>query len=345
MVNYSEAKLDKIIVHKIGNKTENEGIRFSEKELTLQGEFIEDLLLKFFLQPFKNESFFQFYHDADIDLNESYTFVSKIFENGSSFTEQSKNLAKHLYEQSFHPKIKSGEFYTVKINNCMIDDEIVDAIGLFKTENKDTYLKVEEHNKNFEIDYDEGININKIDKACIIYNTEKADGFIINIVDNINKAKEAQYWKDDFLKIKQREDNYYFTQNYLTMCKTFVEKGFEDIEKSDQANLKNETIKYFAENDKFNVAEFEQEVIANEEVIEVFRDFKSHYEEAKEIKLEDDFDISDNAVKKTKSKFKSVIKLDKNFHIYVHGKADLIEKGFDSLKNKNFYKLFFDEEK
>ena len=345
MINYTDSKLDKIIVHKIGNKTEDEGIRFSNSKLSLQGEFIEDLLLQFFLRPFKNESFFQFYHDADINLNESFSFVSKIFENEDIFEEQSKNLAKHLYEQSFHPKIKSGEFYTVFIKNCMIDDEIVDAVGLFKTENKDTYLKVEERNRNFEIDYEEGININKIDKACIIYNTEKSDGYVINIVDNINKSKEAQYWKDDFLKIKQREDNYYFTQNYLTMCKTFVEKGFEDLEKSDQIELKNDTIKYFAEKDNFNIAEFEHEVIANDEVIEVFREFKTTYEEAKEIKLEDDFEISDNAVKKSKNKFKSVIKLDKNFHIYIHGKRELIEKGFDTLKNKNFYKLFFDEEK
>lgn len=41
---------------------------------------------------------------------------------------------------------------------------------------------------------------------------------------------------------------------------------------------------------------------------------------------------------------KSVIKLDKNFHIYVHGRRDLIERGFDEEKGKKYYKVYFDEE-
>jgi len=39
-----------------------------------------------------------------------------------------------------------------------------------------------------------------------------------------------------------------------------------------------------------------------------------------------------------------VIKLDKNFHIYVHGNRDLIEKGFDEAKGKNYYKMYFEQE-
>ena len=61
--------------------------------------------------------------------------------------------------------------------------------------------------------------------------------------------------------------------------------------------------------------------------------------------MSDNFDISENAVKSAKRKFKSVIKLDKNFHIYVHGKEELIAKGFDENRNKSFYTLFFDDEK
>ena len=39
---------------------------------------------------------------------------------------------------------------------------------------------------------------------------------------------------------------------------------------------------------------------------------------------------------------KSVIKLDKNFHIYVHGNRELIEQGEDE-KGK-YYKVYFKEE-
>ena len=40
----------------------------------------------------------------------------------------------------------------------------------------------------------------------------------------------------------------------------------------------------------------------------------------------------------------SVLKLDKNFHVYIHGKREYIEKGFDEEKGMHFYQLFFEEE-
>lgn len=40
--------------------------------------------------------------------------------------------------------------------------------------------------------------------------------------------------------------------------------------------------------------------------------------------------------------FKSVIKLDKNYHIYIHGDRQLIEQGEDN-KGK-FYKVYYKEE-
>ena len=50
------------------------------------------------------------------------------------------------------------------------------------------------------------------------------------------------------------------------------------------------------------------------------------------------------AVKKQARVFKSVIKLDKNFHIYVHGNRELIEKGYDGAMGKHYYKIYFDVE-
>ncbi|MES1226514.1 MAG: nucleoid-associated protein, partial [Bacteroidota bacterium] len=48
--------------------------------------------------------------------------------------------------------------------------------------------------------------------------------------------------------------------------------------------------------------------------------------------------------KKQAKVFKSVLKLDKNFHIYIHGRRDLIEKGIDEITGKKFYKIYFEEE-
>ncbi|MFQ9503659.1 MAG: hypothetical protein ACLR1G_06560 [Alistipes indistinctus] len=41
---------------------------------------------------------------------------------------------------------------------------------------------------------------------------------------------------------------------------------------------------------------------------------------------------------------KSVIKLDRNFHIYVHGNNQYIRKGYDEETCMNYYQLLFNEE-
>ena len=58
----------------------------------------------------------------------------------------------------FSPKSEAGEFYTVYFDDCIIDGETVDAVGLFKSENKDTFLKVFPSGNDFDVDSEQGIN-------------------------------------------------------------------------------------------------------------------------------------------------------------------------------------------
>lgn len=97
-------------------------------------------------------------------MNEVFVCAGKIFDDPKNLYEQSKNISKHLYEQSTHPQIKSGEFYVVHFTNCTIEGKTVDAIGLFKSENKDTFLKINVTDNSFDIKSEKGININKLDK-------------------------------------------------------------------------------------------------------------------------------------------------------------------------------------
>ena len=60
------------------------------------------------------------------------------------------------------------------------------------------------------------------------------------------------------------------------------------------------------------------------------------------IEFADSFEISDSAIKKQQRSFKSVIKLDKNFHIYIHGDREKIQLCKD--ENGKFYKIYFDKE-
>ena len=94
--------------------------------------------------------------------------------------------------------------------------------------------------------------------------------------------------------------------------------------------------------ESFSVDDFSEKVIRQPEVVESFTRFRQEYEQDRDIRIEDEFGISDSAVKKQARSYKSVIKLDRNFHIYVHGNRNLLEQGEDE-KGK-FYKVYYEEE-
>ncbi len=344
-LNFDEANLKIFALHQVGNKASDEGYTLSAATMDVDRD-LKDLLTKYFVSSFKSLESYSFYHENDLKYNEVYGFVSEIFENPAMLHNQSVNLAKHLYEKSLHPKIKGGEFYVVFFNNCIIDDENVDAVGLFKSEFKDTFLKVYSSEDSFEIESEKGINIKKLDKGCMVFNSEKEHGYIVAVVDNSSKGAEAHYWIDDFLQLRQRKDEYYNTQNFMSLCKNFVTEEMPqqfDVSKADQIDLLNKSVKFFKENDNFDIDNFSNEVVGQAEVIDSFKKYKDDFQNNNEMDISENFNISESAVKKQSRYIKSVIKLDKNFHIYVHGNRDMIEQGTDESGRK-YYKIFYKEE-
>ncbi len=347
MLLFSETIIDQLVVHKVGSKYKEENIRFS-KDILKTDANIKELLAKYFLTPFKSNEYFNFYHESDLNLNEVYHYASQIFDDPDKIYDQSVNLAKHLYENSTHPNINGGEFYTVYFQDIEFNNEPVDAIGLFKSETRDTFLKVYPKDDNYTIESEQGIDIKKLDKGCLILNIEKENGFVVTSVDKLSKGEDARYWIDDFLKIKQREDEYYHTENVMKMYKNFVVKELPDeydIPRADQVDMINKSKKFFKEADNFEIEDFAEKVIEDKDLIDSFNSYKKVYESENEIQISNEFDISLSAVKKQSRVMKSVIKLDKNFHIYVHGNREYIVKGFDEKTGMQYYQVFFKEEK
>ncbi|MDD5053191.1 MAG: nucleoid-associated protein [Sulfuricurvum sp.] len=336
--------IDKLVIHGIGNKSNGSGIRFSNKTSVFND--IESYFIAQVQKAFKFEEFFQLYFTYDINLNPVYNFIDSLFNEKNNFIEVSQALAKHLYDQSTHPKIKDGELYIVSFKNCIVNGITTDAIGMFKSENKDTFLKVYPNDDSYKIECDKGINLNKLDKGCLIFNIEKENGYLVSVVDNTNKDVEAKYWIDDFLHIKPRKDEFYNTQNVLLLCKNFVTEELSeqtDISKADQVDFLNKSVEYFKKNENFDMATFAMEVIGKPEVIETFNQYKSDYEFARELAIMEKFTISESAVKKQARTIKSVIKLDKNFHIYIHGDREMIEQGTDN-EGRKYYKIYYNVE-
>jgi hypothetical protein len=349
MLTYFDATITKLSVHRLGNKSLNEFYSLSENSLKIEDETLRSLLMQYFLSPFeKSYEVFHFTHSSDdVKLNELYHFSTMIFEDQADFHELSGQITKHLFNISNHPKIKSGELYIATFKNIQLEGELVDAIGIFKSETKESYLKVNSEKGDFVLSYEEdAINITKLDKGCMIFNSEKNQGFKVIVIDQTNRA-DAVYWKDEFLQLKIRNDDFNKTNTMLSICKEFITHQIDDefdISKADKIDLLNKSMKYFKEKDSFHSEEFSEEVIGNPKAIESFKNFSKQYNDEFGAGLDQPFDISRTAVKKQAKIFKSIIKLDKNFHIYIHGNKDLIEKGFDDDKSMNYYKVYFKEE-
>ncbi|HXD94177.1 MAG TPA: nucleoid-associated protein [Bacteroidia bacterium] len=347
MLDHSKCNLEKVSVHYVGNKNNEDEIRLSKTLLDTSDIKVRELLTKFFLSPFSAPEFHSFtFSNQDFTMNPLYTFASKIFTSIKTLQTNAKDIAKHLFELSVHPQIKGGDLFVAYFTNIIIDEEHTDAIGLFKSENRQEFLKLDNAQDDFLIHYEDGINIDKLDKGCLIINTGKDEGYKVCVVDKSNKSAEAQYWKDNFLQLKPCKDEYHQTKEFLNITKNYVTKQLAEefeVSKTDQIDLLNRSVEYFKTHDTFDKKDFEKEVFHNKEIIKSFQNFDETYRESHDIELEDSFEISTQAVKKQARVFKSVLKLDKNFHIYIHGNRELIEQGVEK-DGRKYYKIYFEQE-
>jgi len=348
MLDFSLVTLKTVSVHQTGNKTNGEPLLVSKAPISNVDENLENILLKYLLKPFHQPTYYHLtFSNDDHALNPVYHYAAQCFENPNNFHIQSIHLAKHLYETALHQNIKPGDLYVAQFNDVQYEGNLVACIGIFKAETKDHYLKMQRNGANFDVNSEAGTPADKLDKGCLILNIEHEKGFKVCVVDKLSKSAEALYWRDQFLKIKPCADNYHFTENFLTLAKEFLTKQITeeyDVSKAEQIDLLNRSVGYFKDHEKFDQQEFSKEVFGDHEgLITSFKDFKSQAELTYEMDLQDGFDISNQAVKKQARIFKSVLKLDKNFHIYIHGNKNLIEKGTEP-DGRKFYKIYFTEE-
>ncbi len=348
MIDNTKSNIDKVSVHYVGNKTNGGELRLSKSLLDTSDMAVRELLIKYFLSPFSEPEFHSFtFTNDDFTLNPLFNFASQIFSENDTFHKNSVNIVKHLYELSVHPQIKSGDLFVAYISDTDFNGKLINAIGIFKSENRQAFLKLDNSGDDFSIRHDDGINIEKLDKGCLIFDIDKDFGYKVCIIDKSNKSTEAHFWKNIFLQIQPCSDDYHQTKEFMNITRNFVTKQLTEefeISKTDQIDLLNRSVEYFKTHDSYNKQEFENEIFHDSNVINSFRDFDEKFREDNNIDISDEFEISNQAVKKQARIFKSVLKLDKNFHIYIHGNRDLIEKGVDE-KGRKFYKIFYDQEK
>lgn len=343
MIDCTDCTIESLALYKITAQSELPPAAVGEMDLN---EDLKQLMLRYFLSSFKNEVLHTFAPDAFDEEESVATRVKSLFKNPETFSDEARKIASVLQESSGHPQVKDGNLYIAFFKNCRFRNEECNAIGLFKAEVKETYINLVETPEGFRIERKEGFSVNKIDKGCIICDRDGDAGYIMDIVDNVNKNKSANYWVDFFLRATLRKDSRYHTKNTLKSVTEFVTKKLpkeKAISKMEQIDVLNQTMDYLSKHDQFNSGEYSNSVLKDDDTKRQFREFMEKRGDS--IGDWDNFPIAEETVRKSNKFMKRVIKLGKDFSIYVHGNTDLMEKGFDNDKGLQYYQFFFSSEK
>ncbi|MBW2961378.1 nucleoid-associated protein [Mesonia aestuariivivens] len=349
MINLYNTQIESLSIHRVGNKSRNEGVFLSEEPFVFNDE-MNALLKEYFLKSFreKEENYYQFTHETDLEFHDLYEITSTVFQDPTTIHAQSKKIAQLLFNEGKHPHIKNGELYVVYFENALLDNEKVDAIGIFKSELKHDFLQFEEKAANLEAVLQQGVNLNKLDKGALIFNTNKEEGYKILSIDS--NRYDTKYWLQEFLNVDIFADENFNTKSYLKFCQNFAKDVVLPAEDKQQEVLfMNRAVNHFAKNDQFEESSFLNEVMENPELIPEFKHYKT--EKAPKYKIEDltDFPVSNTAVSAARKKIKSVISLDTNVQIkmdFVNSDSaeKFIEKGWDEERQMYYYLVYFNKE-
>lgn len=346
MLTYSDVKIDSLIVHHVGRRTMQEGVIKSSDLLPVPREQLLRDLLKYFFSSFKEPLYYSFSPIVgELDNNPMYNWIKQIFEDPATLSGVSGEIADFLYDRSTHPNIKSGEFFVAYFHDLLVDDEMLSGLLLCKAETKSSFLKVDSDSQPFSLLSEEGIAVNKVDKACLILDTEPGEGYKMCVID-LSNQREAEFWMNDFLQVTSRNDDYYNTKNYIEMTQSFVKDRMRPLYESDkmeEAEVMSRSQEFFTATESFNDKDYADRVFQRPELTEDFLEYRNDFESERGVSLNPEFDVSPQAVDKQSRVFKSVLKLDKNFHVYIHGNRNMIRRGTDS-DGRKFYKIYYENE-
>jgi len=333
LLDVSESKLAQYVFHYVSDSLVFGEEAFSQPEVMLEAAFTQLAFHKIDL-----EQQYEFFHETDIGLNEVYTYAKSIFDQESSFLEQSKNIAKHLQSSSQHPNIKSGELFIGLFDQCVMSTEVKKVLAIVKIDEKEMFLDVKNDQNHLTVSGIDGINVKKLNNMAVIVDMGSDEPPAVFI--KTKKKEDVVYWQERFLKIKVADEHYHKTNLALTEVKKYILKE-ENFSNTEKLGLLNKTLDYFRNEEEFQVNDYIDSVFQKVEAVQkdVIVNTVKPYETV----------ISESAIEKAEKTYKRKIKLDSNIEIQVNVRDieqvdELIEVGFDETTNRKFYKIYFQEE-
>jgi hypothetical protein len=273
-----------------------------------------------------------------------FNLSKSFFSTKDNFLEISQRISRHLYDQSKHQNIKSGDVFVVHFSELLYGEEMVEAIGVFKCERKNEFMQVNDVDGELLLNFQNGVNLGKLDKGVLLLNVEQEDGFRVLSIDN--NYYDTSYWLLDFLDVVHVQDDFFHTSNYLDMVDNFTKEVLAPkMDKAEQIQFMNDSVDYFAKHETFNFDEFATEIAPEPEVIAELRNYRNDFA----LNDVEAFSIAPAAINNAKRKIKNNIKLDNGVSIKMNftnpdESKDIVERGFDEDKGMYFYKVYFNEE-
>lgn len=335
-----------MIVHHVGNKSNGEGVGFSDGELDFAS--IEPELLKLIEHSFNLNDLYHFFYEGSVALNPIFSFTKEIFDDPGEITAQSRHIAKILYDCSTHPKVKPGELSVIYISGYELEGEAVDALAIIKSETRQSVLQLDRTQDGFVVSMNDAINLSKVEKGCIIFNVDEEEGYRIAIVDNSSSSGDAKYWKDSFLHVASYNGAHHQTSSLINIATEFISETV-----AGDTNLTSVEKAMIANRSKQVLTDSEQDTITFDEYSHaVFKDsrledkFAQYVEENAPLELAElgTISVERKAVNKRRSRI-STIHLDDNFDILIRGGDDHIIRGYDENAGMNYYTLYFEKER
>lgn len=248
MLDVSSARIMHCVVHRVGNRLREEGCELSQKEVLGTSE-LHGTLLRHYLAPFsKTGEDFEFYHESDMELNATRQFSRKIFDAPSNFVELTKSIAKHLYSASAHPSISQGEFIAILFQDVRIEDESTLALGLYKIEQREIFLDVEQSNDSLNLIEKNGIPVTSIQKGVLI-----TDGDL-NLLVKESGGQQTRYWVEMFLKARPKQTE----KSTAKLAAEFVKQVCSRIDVEAGMSLRRDLVDAFSANDSLSYREVEE---------------------------------------------------------------------------------------
>lgn len=248
MFDISSARVVRCVVHQVGNRLREEGCELSQKEVRGTSE-LHGTLLRHYLAPLvKTGKEFELYHESDITLNAVRQFSARIFSEKDDFISLSRNLAKQLYAASTHPSVAAGEFIAILFHDVRIDGESKLALGLYKIEQRETFLDVERTSNSINLIELSGISVSNIQKGAVII----GDSF--NMLVKESGGQQTKYWVEAFLKARPRQTE----KSKAKLAAQFLKQVCSRIDGEAGMSLRRDLLDVFSENDTLRYRDFEE---------------------------------------------------------------------------------------